>query len=45
MIVRRYQDFQGALPALCDALAVKPSELRFRDYANIVKVWLTPPAP
>ena len=39
-IWQRYEQFREILPALCEKLHLKPSELIFNDYTTIVGEWL-----
>jgi hypothetical protein len=39
-IVRRFEAFQAALPALCAEIRLEPAELTFSDYANLASEWL-----
>lgn len=40
-IFQRYQDFQSALPALCDNLKWNPKELAFADFSFAVATWIS----
>ena len=39
-IFQRYQEFQNALPALCDRLAWDPKQLPFADFSFAVATWI-----
>ncbi len=39
-IVRRYQEFQNALPTLCAELQLETPQLLFNEYARIAATWL-----
>jgi hypothetical protein len=39
-IFQRYQDFQNALPALCDKLDWNPKQLPFADFSYAVAAWI-----
>lgn len=39
-IWKRYQSFRNDLPAICDDLHLKPSEMIFNDYATISSEWI-----
>lgn len=39
-IYRQYRLFGKALPAICRSLQLKPTEMTFNDYTNIVTEWL-----
>lgn len=39
-ILRRYRDFQSALPDLCSELKLTSEELNFNVYSAIIAVWL-----
>jgi hypothetical protein len=41
LIGERYRKFKSELPALCRMLELKPEEVTFNDYNNIVTNWLT----
>lgn len=40
-IWKRYRLFRNALPAICQELHLKPSEMIFNDYATIVSEWVS----
>ncbi len=39
-IWKRYRSFRKALPAICQDLRLKPTEMIFNDYATIVSEWV-----
>lgn len=36
----RYRQFQAALPALCEEMALDPGDLLFNEYATVTSSWL-----
>ncbi len=40
-ITARYRRFRAALPAVLAAAGVRPDEMVFADYANLVSAWLS----
>ena len=39
-MVKRFEEFQRALPVLCDTLALDRNELIFNDYSTVTSEWL-----
>jgi hypothetical protein len=39
-IDRQYRGFRAELPTLCRQLQLRPSEMTFNDFTNIVTEWL-----
>ena len=40
-IVRRFRNFESALPTLCSEIPIDPDELTYNDYCNFISSWLS----